>query len=188
MLVKVKNRSNGTSAYTLSQYKDRTNLRRSFAPGETLEIDLDELEALTYVPGGRTLLTDYLQILDNDEAIKKLQLKVEPEYSMSKEDIIDLLKNGSMDAFLDCLDFAPSGVIDLIKELSVELPLNDSAKREAIEEKLGFNVDLAIQHNEEIKKAKENNKKERRVSVESETTRRTIPNYKVVKKKDDEIQ
>jgi hypothetical protein len=54
------------------------------------------------------------------------------------------MKTGSLDEFLDCLDFAPEGVKDLIKNLSVELPLNDVAKREAIFNKLGFNVDNAI--------------------------------------------
>lgn len=191
MLVKVRNRSNGRSAYTLSQYKDRANLRREFAPGETLEIDLDELEALTYVPGGKVLLTEYLQVLDKD-AIEKLQLNVEPEYDMSREDIINILQNGSMDAFLDCLDFAPSGVLDLIKELAVDLPLNDAAKRKAIKDKLGLDVDLAIKNNEESKSNTEPKpKKERRVvnKEEENSGRRTsTPNYKVVTKKDDEIQ
>ena len=54
------------------------------------------------------------------------------------------MQTGSLDEFLDCLDFAPEGVKDLIKNLSVELPLNDVAKREAILNKLGFNVDNAI--------------------------------------------
>lgn len=191
MLVKVRNRSNGRSAYTLSQYKDRANLRREFAPGETLEIDLDELEALTYVPGGKVLLTEYLQVLDKD-AIEKLQLNVEPEYDMSREDIINILQNGSMDAFLDCLDFAPSGVLDLIKELAVDLPLNDAAKRKAIKDKLGLDVDLAIKNNEESKSNTEPKpKKERRVvnkEEENDGRRTSTPNYKVVTKKDDEIQ
>jgi len=39
------------------------------------------------------------------------------------------MKTGSLDEFLDCLDFAPEGVTDLIKTLAVELPLNDVAKR-----------------------------------------------------------
>ena len=54
------------------------------------------------------------------------------------------MKTGSLDEFLDCLDFAPEGVKDLIKNLAVDLPLNDVAKREAIFNKLGFNVDNAI--------------------------------------------
>jgi len=39
------------------------------------------------------------------------------------------MTTGSLDEFLDCLDFAPEGVKDLIKTLSVELPLNDVSKR-----------------------------------------------------------
>jgi len=70
--------------------------------------------------------------------------KVEPEYNYSKEEIIQLMKEGSLDEFLDCLDFAPEGVKELIKTLSVQLPLNDVAKREAILNKLHFNVDAAI--------------------------------------------
>jgi len=54
------------------------------------------------------------------------------------------MQTGSLDEFLDCLDFAPEGVKDLIKNLAVDLPLNDVAKREAIFNKLGFNVDNAI--------------------------------------------
>jgi len=55
-----------------------------------------------------------------------------------------LLQHGSLDEFLDCLDFAPEGVLDLIKEYAVTLPLNDVAKRQAILDKLGFNVTVAI--------------------------------------------
>jgi hypothetical protein len=40
-----------------------------------------------------------------------------------------LLKNGSKEAFLDCLDFAPEGVLDLIKKFAVELPLDNYDKR-----------------------------------------------------------
>ena len=63
--------------------------------------------------------------------------------------------NGSLDEFLDCLDFAPEGVRELIKVLAVELPLNDVAKRKAIFEKLGFNVDKAIEIEQESADADE---------------------------------
>lgn len=195
MLVKVKNRSNATSVYTIPELGDRTRIRREFAPGESKNIDLEELKALIYIPGGETLLMDYLQIQDA-EALKELQLDVEPEYNMSRNDIINLLQSGSMDSFLDCLDFAPEGVLDLIKELAVELPLTDSRKREAIKEKMGLDVDKAIQNKKEaeeaVKAAKEKNHKERRVKIEKEentekeVARRTsTPSYKVVGKKDD---
>ena len=56
------------------------------------------------------------------------------------------MKEGSLEEFLDCLDFAPEGVLEAIKTLSVELPLNDVAKRKAILEKMNFNVDNAVRN------------------------------------------
>jgi len=65
---------------------------------------------------------------------------------------------------LDCLDFAPEGVRDLIKTFSVMLPLNDVAKREAILNKLGFNVDNAIKiQKESAEPAEEQHVTKRRV-------------------------
>lgn len=140
-LIKVLNRDNGAVVYSIPEMN---GLKRVYQAGETKEITFEEIEKLSYIPGGMELLKDSLVILNNDEAIKEILGHVEPEYSYSKEDIINLMKNGSLDEFLDCLDFAPEGVKDLIKTLSVELPLNDVAKREAILNKLGFNVDNAI--------------------------------------------
>ena len=140
-LIKVLNRDNGAVGYAIPEMN---GLKRVYQAGETKEITFEEIEKLSYIPGGKELLEDSLVILNNDEAIKEILGHVEPEYSYSKEDVINLMKNGSLDEFLDCLDFAPEGVKDLIKTLSVELPLNDVAKREAILNKLGFNVDNAI--------------------------------------------
>lgn len=140
-LIKVLNRDNGAVVYAIPEMN---GLKRVYQAGETKEITFEEIEKLSYIPGGMELLQDCLVILDNDEAIKRILGHVEPEYSYTKDDVINLMKNGSLDEFLDCLDFAPEGVKDLIKTLSVELPLNDVAKREAILNKLGFNVDNAI--------------------------------------------
>ena len=140
-LIKVLNRDNGAVVYEIPEMN---GLKRVYQAGETKEVTFEELEKLSYIPGGMPLLKDSLVILNNNEAIKILLGHVEPEYSYSREDIINLMKNGSLEEFLDCLDFAPQGVKDLIKTLSVELPLNDVAKREAILNKLGFNVDNAI--------------------------------------------
>ena len=71
-------------------------------------------------------------------------MNIEPEYNMSVEDVKKLMLEGSLDAFLDCLDFAPAGVIQIIKDLAVKLPLNDVAKRKAIKDKTNFDVDRAI--------------------------------------------
>ena len=118
-LIKVLNRDNGAVGYAIPEMN---GLKRIYQAGETKEITFEEIEKLSYIPGGMELLQDCLVILDNDEAIKKILGHVEPEYSYTKDDVINLMKNGSLDEFLDCLDFAPEGVKDLIKTLSVELP------------------------------------------------------------------
>jgi hypothetical protein len=98
-------------------------------------------------------------------------MKSEPEYHYSENDIKQLLTTGTLDQFLDCLDFAPDAIKDMIKDLAVDLPLNDMAKRQAIQDKLGFDVTKAI----EIKNTKydggdpdDSNRVER-------TTRRAAP-------------
>lgn len=76
--------------------------------------------------------------------------------------------NGTLDQFLDCLDFSPEAVKESIKDIAVELPLNDMAKRDAIREKLGFDVTKAI----EIKNTKYDGDNANAGGTEPVTTRR----------------
>lgn len=140
----VKNRSSSVVVYKIPE----TNLRREFAPGETKRVPFGELEKLTYQEGGRELLENFLQILE-EEVTTDLNVKREIEYNMSEAEVAELLRTGSLDAFLDALDFAPIGVIDLIKSLAVQLPLTDIDKRKALKQKTGFDVDKALIHIEE---------------------------------------
>ena len=179
----VKNRSSSVVVYRIPE----TNLRREFQPGETKKIPFGELEKLTYQPGGHTLLEEFLQIVD-EAVTNNLNVHREVEYDMSETQIRDLLTHGSLDAFLDALDFAPIGVIDLIKTMSVSLPLEDYNKRKALLEKTGFDVDKAVA-NLQAEKAEEKTAAnesaaptERRVKPAVQTGRRTAPNYKVVAK------
>jgi hypothetical protein len=142
----VKNRSSSVVVYRIPE----TNLRREFAPGETKKVPFGELEKLTYQEGGRELLENFLQILE-EEVTSNLNVNREVEYNMNEQQIAALLQTGSLDAFLDALDFAPIGVIDLIKTMAVQLPLTDMAKRKALKEKTGFDVDKALVHIEEEK-------------------------------------
>lgn len=177
-LIKVLNRDNGSVIYSIPEMN---GLRRVFQAGETKEITFEELEKLSYIPGGMELLEDSLVILDNKEAISLILGHVEPEYSYSKDDIIKLMKTGSLDEFLDCLDFAPEGVKDLIKTLSVELPLNDVAKREAIFNKLGFNVDNAIRIKRESSEPTEEKPVVKRRVQKDQGNKSTTPTRRVVK-------
>lgn len=117
---------------------------RDFQPGETKKITWAELEGLSYLPGGSTIIQEYLQITD-PEARSAFVGKVEPEYNMKPEDVKNLILTGSLDEWLDALDFAPEGVIDLIKVLSIELPLTDTRKMEAFKKKTGINLERMIQ-------------------------------------------
>lgn len=175
-LIKVLNRDNGAVVYSIPEMN---GLRRVFQSGETKEITFQELQKLSYKPGGGKLLKNSLVIINNPEAVQELLGHVEPEYNYTKDDILRLMKEGSLDEFLDCLDFAPTGVTDLIKTLAVEMPLNDVAKREAIYNKLGYNVDNAIRiQKESLEPTPMEIKTERRVQKTQEkpvtTTRRVI--------------
>lgn len=173
MKVKVKNRSKSTVGYNIPE--DR--IYRSFAPGETKEIEITELEKVNYQPGGSVILNEYLLISDKEIAEKFNTNSIEPEYWMTEEEVVDLMKHGSLDKFLDCLDFAPEGVIDLIKSLAVSMPLNDMAKCDAIREKFGFNVVKAIQLDKESKEPDTEEvpqTKGRRVAVETKPAGRRV--------------
>lgn len=182
----VKNRGASTVVYKIPE----DGIRREFKPGQTLPISSEELEKLTYQPGGTLILSQFLQILDL-EAIQTMHIKTEPEYHMSERDVASLIQSGSLDAFLDALDFAPIGVIDLIKKLSIEIPLVDIQKRKALKEKTGFDVEAALKHNEEDKEdaqstiLKQNNG-ERRVKAEQPAGRRTAPKYNIINKTTEE--
>lgn len=182
----VKNRSASKVFYKIPEI----GVRREFMPGEVKKITYDELQKLSYQAGGRELMADFLQV-QSSEMLNELNMRVEPEYNMSEEQIVELIRTGSLDAFLDCLDFAPIGVIDLLKRFAVSVPLSDYDKRQALKEKTGFDVDTALK-NLAAEKAEAEEKAEkatqsRRVQVEEQPKpaagRRTAgTNYKVVSK------
>lgn len=175
----VKNRSASMVVYKIPE----KNIHREFAPGEIKTIPYEELGMLSFQKGGRELMNGFLQI-QSQEVRNDLNMKTELEYDMSEKDIIKLIEVDSLDAFLDALDFAPVGVIDLIKTLAIQLPMNDMEKRMALKKKTGFDVTAAIAN---IQKEKEEDNiapvenTVRRVQSEATTPgRRTTPNYKVV--------
>lgn len=181
----VKNRSASTVVYNIPE----DGIRRSFAPGETKKISYQELEKLTYQAGGMNILTRFLQV-QSDDVIKSFNMKVEPEYYMSEKDVAALITTGSLDAFLDALDFAPTGIIDLIKKFSVSIPLVDVNKREALKKKTGFDVEAALrniraeQEDDEKRSIDDEAAPKRRVQPEAPASRRTAPKYNVVAKEE----
>ncbi len=142
-IVSVTNRNAGWTGYTLPD----TGITRNFSPKETKKIPLDELQQLQYVSGGEYLLKNCFIINDKD-ALSVLNMEdVEPEYFYTEAEVRQLLESGTLDQLEDCLNFAPSGVIDLIKTIAIETELPDTRKRKMISEKTGLNIDNAIMVN-----------------------------------------
>lgn len=186
-MVIVTNRNNGYTGYQIPD----TGVRRNFAPGESKRISKEELMQLSYIEGGEYLLKNYL-IVNNDKTLEELNISVQPEYYYTEEEIKELLTTGSLDQLEDTLNFAPDGVIEIIKDMAVKTELPDTRKRKMISEKTGFNIDNAIRVNEVMAedqiKDEHNEPIERKASpinVESDTPQRKaapIKKYKVVTK------
>jgi hypothetical protein len=110
----VTNRSSSLVFYTIPD----KNIHRQFNAGESKKISHEELQALAYQPGGQALIKNFLFIAE-PEGVEEFNGKTEPEYYLDAKGVEDLILNKSLDEFLDCLDFAPEGVIDLIKKKAV---------------------------------------------------------------------
>ena len=175
-LYNVKNRSASVVVVRIPDL----GIRREFAPGETIRMSFNELEKLSYQAGGRELMANFLQVME-DDVNDELGVPREAEYYMSEAQIVELLRSGSIDQFQDCLDFAPIGVIDLVKQLAVQMPLTDTIKINALKEKTGFDVEKAIA-NAQAAAAPEKSATETQ-NTATTGKRRTNTNYKVVSRK-----
>ena len=144
----VKNRSASTVIYSIPEMN---NLRREFRPGEIKSVTGSELIQLSYRPGGRRIIENYL-LINNEEVLDGLNMEVEPEYKLDEAGVIKLLKDGSEDQLIDCLNFAPEGVKDLVKAVALAMPLNDLNKCKIIKDMLGYDVLFVRSTNEQIAK------------------------------------
>ena len=137
--IRVENRDNSLVGYTIPE----TKILRRFNAFETKEIPMGELRQMVQDRGCYNIIINHL-IIHSKEAVNELLPGVEPEYFYDLKDVDFLLAKGTDDQLLDALDFAPDGVITLIKEEAVRTELNDMRKRELILEKTGFDVTGAI--------------------------------------------
>ena len=143
--MKVTNRSASQVGYAIPDM----NIKRLYQPGETKNVSQEELEKLAFEPGGLYILANFLQVSAADAEL--LQITPEREYYLSSDGVKELIRSAPLDEFLDALDFAPKGVIDMIREYSVSLPMTDTQKAEAFYEKTGFNVLKAIENEKAVK-------------------------------------
>ena len=186
-MIKVSNRDSGNVGYQIPE----SGIRRDFAIGETKNIPIEELKQLMYVPGGEFILKNLLIVHDKSVLNEILNIETEPEYFYTEAEIKKLLTSGTIEQLQDCLEFAPDGVIEIIKKMSVDMKLPDTNKRQVITEMTGFNIDNAINVNKIMEvqdeaPITEKVAKRRSTPITTEDTkpkRRTeLPTYNVVNK------
>ena len=164
-VVNIRYRNAGFGAYQLSDGRVR-----QFNHNEVKrDIPVRELEELTYSESGLNFLKECL-VIEDDAVCEYLGLEVEPEYFYTEEDIKTLLIEGTEDQLLDCIDFAPSGVLELLKTIAVDIKINDLNKRNLIAEKLNYNVTAAITNLEYA------NEGDNTAAVETKSKRRAATN------------
>lgn len=142
--VNVTNRSNAT---VILRVPDR-HFRAELNPKETRLLTYGDILDVVAQPGGRSLIYNFLLIQDPQALREGLNVKEEPEYWLTEDKIPNWMQTCPLTEFEDALNFAPQGVLDLIKKYAVSLPLNDMAKRNSIKNFLKFDVNLAIVNNE----------------------------------------
>lgn len=170
--VKVRNRSYGTVGYSIPEMR----IQRKFQKNETKEVTMEELRKLSFQPGGQELINQFL-VVEDKQALSELNPNFEPEYFYTEKDIERMLLTASIEEFLDCLDFAPEGVIGLLKTKAVELEIPDIRKRDAIFKKTGYNINRQIQLKQEAQEedAAGADIKQRRVAIPTETLEPEAP-------------
>ena len=170
--VKVRNRSYGTVGYNIPELR----IQRKFQKNETKEITMEELRKLSFQPGGQELIDQFL-VVEDKQALSELNPNFEPEYFYTEKDVERMLLTASIEEFLDCLDFAPEGVIGLLKTKAVELEIPDIRKRDAIFKKTGYNINRQIQLKQEAQEedAAGADIKQRRVAIPTETPEPEVP-------------
>ena len=186
--VKVVNRASGSLAYKIDTLRVTRHWRK---PGDYLNISIAELLELKTVKGGQSLLENYV-IIEDKEALSVLfpDQELEPEYNYGIKEIEVLLYEADTEQLLDALDFAPKGVLDLIKSKSAEKLPNTTAKIEAINKK--FKIDLnkvnEFYQEKEIKEESPEPTRRRRTApiVETEELKKetSLPKYNIVKKEE----
>jgi len=183
--VKVVNRTGGSLAYKIDTLRVTRHWPR---PGDYLNISISELSELRTVPGGNYILKECL-IIEDKEALNVLfpDIELEPEYNYGLKEVETLLYEADLAQLLDALDFAPKGVLELIKTKAVEKLPNETAKIEAINKK--FKIDLnkvnELHQEKEIKEQAPKQTRRRRtapiVGTEESKQESSLPKYKVVK-------
>ncbi len=112
--------------------------------GDKLYLTEENIYNLVMAPGGRTIVENYL-IVKNAEVLEDIEVATEPEYHFEVKEITDLLTNGTEEELIDAINFAPKGVLELIKDISVEIQLPNMNKRKIVDDMLQVDITKMIE-------------------------------------------
>ena len=161
------------AACSVSYNIPELHVERSFRPlgqtGDRMMVSREELKALSYLHGGKILLDKYLMI-EYAGLQEELGIVVEPEYTYTLEEIRELLTTGTEAQLEDCLNFAPAGVLDLLKREAIAIRLDSHKKRNLISEKMGINLEAMIKNDIIIKSSEQTT-----TEAPTATTRKAAP-------------
>jgi len=139
----VVNRTSGMVGYTIPTLRINRVWHKT---GDIILVPINELVELTMMPGGRKLLEEYLLVQDKSVVEDVLGVEMQPEYSYSDTEVDFILYEGTDEQFSDCLDYAPAGVIGMLKAKAIKKKPNTTFKLAALNEKLGVNLDVLIRN------------------------------------------
>jgi hypothetical protein len=142
--VAVISRSKGSVSYSIPTLRvSRTWLQA----GDSIDIPIDELLELRVTAGGAKLMDKYLMIADPTAyAIVYNEEEMIPEYQYGIEEVKYLLYEGTVEQLMDAIDYAPQGVLDLIKQLAVKKMPDKTDKIEVINKKFNINLLTIVQN------------------------------------------
>ena len=135
--VPVRSRTQGSVSYKL---ESRLAARSWQKAGTVLYPTVEELKEVMMIPGGAYLLKNCLVIEDPEARIEVLGAEPEPEYLYGEKEIKTLLYEADDAALLDCLDYAPAGVLELVRQYAIEKLPNTMVKIQAINDKFKINL------------------------------------------------
>lgn len=135
-LIPVTNFMNHKVVFALPEY----NRRYAFNAYEKKQIPAGQLRALNSSNGGHVLLMDYLHVgsvpLAHELGVPEDCI----EYNWTKTDVDNCLLKEPIEVLEDALDFAPKGIVEMLKDRAVELEIADNNKRTAIFEATGADI------------------------------------------------
>ena len=184
--IKVYNRTSGGLGYEIEALR----ITRSWAKqGDYLNIGIDELLELKTIQGGMELLEKYI-LIEDEEALKLIfdDREVEPEYKYGVAEVDFLLYKATLEQFLDALDYAPQGVLELLLAGAKDKLPNTTAKISAMNEKYKININTMHELNKDTEVAEDKEtapvSKRRSAPIVKDVEKLNIeaPKYNVVKK------